>query len=196
VIGYQHIDGQMPEALWKKGGYPMKKSEVLEVSLKVLGMYAFLQGIATLGIPISLRENQIALHANIGFSAAAFLPSVLLFLSGAALLFGARKIRVSSISQESSTESETAMTPQLFQSILFSALGILIVSESVAPLGNVVNALNNYALYHHNSRVFMNSFPYYRLAEGLGRLAFGCWLIVGSKSLRRFRCWLLDSAKE
>ena len=57
-----------------------------------------------------------------------------------------------------------------------------------APLGNIVTALNL-----HDRRVFsQNPVIYYRIADGLLQLIFGCWLIIGSKGLRKFQSWLLE----
>lgn len=173
----------------------MHKSEAIEVGFKVLSMYAFMQGITALGIPISLHESAIALQRLPGrmgaesdtFSAAVFLPSALLFLFGGLLWLNAKRIKVSSPDQESTLENGTGLTPQILQRIIFSALGIFIVVGSVAPLGNIVSALNL-----HDRRVFvLNPVNYYRIAEGLLRLIFGCWLIIGSKGLRKFQSWLL-----
>jgi hypothetical protein len=176
----------------------MKKSEALEVGFKVLSVYAFIQGITGLGIPISLHESQnlaSALASRQGasipstFSVALFLPSVLLFLLGAILWLNAKKTEVGSLAQESDAGSATGLNPQILQSIIFSALGIFIIIESVAPLANVATTLNVYALARHDNRLFMAPFPYFRLIEGLVKLSFGCWLIIGSRSLRRFKSW-------
>jgi len=181
----------------------MKKSEAIEVGFKVLSMYAFSLGISSLGIPISIHESAITirtLQSRMGsvsdtFSVAAFLPSALLFLFGVLFWLNSKKAKDASSAQESPTESITGLTPQMLQSIIFSALGILVVSESAAALGNVISFLSVYISNLHNNRVIMSPFPYYRLVEGLGKLIFGGWLIIGSRGLRKFQNWLLENAK-
>ena len=49
----------------------MKKAEAIEVGFKVVGMYAFMQGITALGLPISLHESAIAMRAALQGRAAA-----------------------------------------------------------------------------------------------------------------------------
>ena len=177
----------------------MKKTEAIEVGFKVLSIYAFMQGIAALAMPISLLETErlTGMASRLGaaapshnYSALAFLPSALLFILGAVLWLNSKQTEVSSIAKESSADV-TGLTPHILQNIIFSALGILIVVESLASFGSVVSALNIYALARHNSHLFMGPFPYYRLAEGLLRLIFGLWLIIGSRGLRKFESWLL-----
>jgi hypothetical protein len=179
-----------------KIGGSMNKNEAIKVGFKVLSMYAFMQGITALGIPISIYEITIPwqrLQGSMGtgsdtFSAAVFLPSALLFLFGGLLWLSAKRIKVSSTDQESTAENGIGLTPQILQRIIFSALGIFIVVGSVAPLGNIVTALNL-----HDRRVFVqNPVIYYRIADGLLQLIFGCWLIIGSKGLRKFQSWLLE----
>ena len=177
----------------------MNKNEALEVGFKFLSIYAFMQGLTVLGIPISLQQSQVALNALASrqgatipssiFSAAAFLPSALLFILGAVLWLSAKRNEVSPTDQESPSESKSGFTPQILQSIIFSALGIWIIMESLTSLANVANALNIYALARHQNRFFMAPFPYFRFFEGLIKLIFGCWLIIGSRSLRRFKSW-------
>lgn len=176
----------------------MKKSEAIEVGFKVLSMYSFMMGITALGIPISIHESQITLRTlqRMGagsdtFSPISYLPAALLLLFGVFLWLKARKSELGMATQELTAESGTGLTPQILQRIIFSALGIFIVVESAAPLGNVVSTLNL-----HDRRVFVvNPIIYYRIVEGLFRLVFGCWLIIGSKGLRKFQSWLLESVK-
>ena len=177
----------------------MKKSEALEVGFKVLSAYAFMQGITALAIPISLLQSQASLSAlasrqgavlpSNSFSFAAFLPSALLFLLGAVCWLNAKRTEVGSPAQESDAGSAAGLNPQILQSIIFSALGIFIVIESLAPLASVASTFNIYALARQNNRLFMAPFPYFRLIEGLIKLLFGCWLIIGSRSLRKFKSW-------
>ena len=174
----------------------MKKNEAIEVGFKVVGMYAFMQGILALGVPISIRETQITLRAfqKMGagsdtFSPIGYLPAALLFVFGLFLWLKAKRIKAGSTGQESIAENGTGLTPQVLQRIVFSALGIFIVVGSAAPLGNLVSVLNL-----HEMRVINPTF-YYRLVEVLGRLILGCWLIIGSKRLRKFQSWLLENLK-
>jgi hypothetical protein len=171
----------------------MNKGEATEVGLKLLSMYAFLEGISALTLPISLRESQIALHSNTTFSPAAFIPSVLLFLFGIILWLNAETSEASALNDKSIEENIGGLTPQILQRIVFSALGILIVIQSIAPLGNVISA---FARYFQDKYVTTSRFPYYRLIEVLVKLIFGSWLIIGSRSLKTFQAWLLSNIKK
>ncbi len=184
----------------------MEKSEALEVGFKVVSLYAFLQGISALSLPISMHENTVAFRAlqdKMGsvsgtFFAAAFLPSASLFSFGILLWLNSKRTKVSSTepAQELLAEHANSLSPQMLQSIIFSALGILIVVESVAPIVNSISALSVFLQNLHDNRVIMSPFPYYRLIEGLVKLFFGCWLIIGSKGLNRFKYWLLTVGRK
>lgn len=174
----------------------MKKAEAVEVGLKVLSLYAFLEGINALAVPISLRESQITIHASTSFPAAAFIPSALLFVFGIILWLNAKRTESSSIVEKSAVENAIGLTPRILQGIVFSALGILIITQSLAPLGNLISAISAIsALYFLDNHAFISRFPYYRLIEAFAKLIFGIWLIIGSRSLRKFQSWLLENVK-
>lgn len=177
----------------------MKKSEATAVGFRVVGLYAFLQAILALSAPISLHVNAITLQrlqgrmgaGNYTFSAVAFVPAVLLFLFGVLLWLTAKRAEAGSLAQEPFTETATGLNPQMLQRIIFSALGILIVVESITPLVNVISILSLPA--RPNSAINLSF--YYRLVEVLVRLILGGWLIIGSRHMQRFQAWLLDSVK-
>ena len=103
----------------------------------------------------------------------------------------ARKARLDSQVEKrlaEATEGEASLTPSMLRRIIFSALGILIVAESISPLASVINAMN----LRDRHLFIVNPSLYYRIAEGLIKLVFGCWLIIGSR-LRKVLSGLLDS---
>ncbi len=149
----------------------MKKSEAIEVGCKILSVYAFMQGITALQIPISMHEQAIT-HVSAAPSSIVFIPAALLFLFSAFLWLSARQMELRSKDQEPSAESASGLTAQVVQGTVFSALGILMLVESVAPLGNLVLLISS----SQQQRVIIPSF-WLRIVEGsingLVRLALG-----------------------
>ena len=172
--------------------------------MKVLSLYAFLQGIAALAVPISLRESQMVfngINRNIAtpgslpstsLVAVTFIPSALLFAFGIILWLNAVSTESGLAQEKSSEENPGGLTPQILQGIVFSALGIWIFSQSISTLANVVSAIS--VLKLESTRSFFSRLPYLRLIQALAQMIFGIWLMVGSKSLTRLRTWLLENA--
>jgi hypothetical protein len=168
----------------------MKKSEAIEVGCKLLSIYAFMHGLTALGLPVSLHVQAISmrttiLRGNTALLGITFVPAVLLFLFSGVLGLSARRIKLGA-EGEPSSESVPGVTPQIIQSIVFSAVGILVLVESIAPLANTVVLVRAYRENYYLDMSF-----YYHTVEGLIKLGIGLWLLLGSKSLLRFKSWLL-----
>ena len=112
----------------------MNKNDALETGSKLLSVYAFVHGWTALQTPIIMRDQAINMRVSTTSSAALFIPAAILFLFSGILWLSARSIEARS----PAAESAPGVTPQLIQSIVFSAIGILILVDSVAPLANMV----------------------------------------------------------
>jgi hypothetical protein len=175
----------------------MNKSEIMKVGYSVLSIYACISGINALIVPISMREQQQTImtlthqysSSPNALSVVVFLPAGLLFLFSAFLWFSARRIELHSMVEAPSQDNESGLTAQGAQSIIFSALGIFLLVDSVSPLANMISFI---ASTHQNG---ISSRFWSQLASlavrGLFTFGLGLWLILGSESLRRFKSWLL-----
>jgi len=164
----------------------MSKNEITEAGCRILSIYACIGGISALNVPISMYQYSSPPSA---WSATAFLPAALLLLVSTFLWFSARRIEHRSKIETPSQESESDLTVYSIQSIIFSALGIYLIVDSIIPVTNLVSLI-----FSANQNGYFPRF-WSQLASlavrGLLTLGIGLWLILGSKSLRRFKLWLL-----
>ncbi len=172
----------------------MKASELGEVSLKVLGIWAFIEGIALFQFPITLLQpfsSMIRDRVSPRLLILALLPSILLFALSGVLWLGS-KVGFLLETQPDSPQGTSHITPEVLQSIAFSVSGIFILLGAMPFFFQFVNdALSRNAA----ARYPTNPMLWYHLIEFAVRLTVGIWLLSGSRSLRRFRGWLLENIK-
>lgn len=175
----------------------MNKNEIMKVACRVLSIYACIGGINALFGPISMREQQKTImtvthqysSSPSALSVIVFLPAGLLFLFSAFLWLGASRIKLHSMIEAPSQDNQSGLTAQGMQGIIFSALGIFLLVDSVSPLVNMVSLI---ATAYQNGILSRFWSQLSNLAvRGLFTFGFGLWLMLGSKSLRRFKSWLL-----
>lgn len=164
----------------------MKKNEIMEVGSRILSIYACICGISALNVPISMYQYP---PPHPALSATVFLPAASLLLVSMFLWFSARRIGLHSKIETPSQESQSDLTAQSVQSIIFSALGIFLIVDSVIPMANLISLISS----ANQNGIFPRFWS--QLASlaviGLFKLGIGLWLILGSKSLRRVKSWLL-----
>ena len=166
----------------------MKKTEIGELSCKILSVYSFIQALGALTLPVAVHQPTMRDHPSMLFSIATFIPATLLFLFSGLLWLSAKQLEAFSDSGQESPESASGITPQILQSIAFSVVGILILVGTLSYLVQIVGQ----SLHGNPLR---DPWFWLRSVETLIRLALGSWLLIGSKGQRKFKLWLLENLR-
>ncbi len=163
----------------------MNKHETMEVACKILSIYAFIVSLSSLQFPLSIRPAFTMLNYSMILlfvpTAGLLLLSVVLWLTANNWLLAGRIAAKSP--QTPLPENASGITPQLIQSIVFSALGILMVVDSIAPLCGLFALSSAIRTINRNVNWTLSFVP---LVQGVVKLGLGLWLLLGSKGLRKF----------
>jgi len=162
----------------------MTSRELGNVALKVLGIYILLLSIQYIPIIVSYSDLQRSQSAN--FITPAFIASQVLVLClyvGFGLWLFVRTESLSTKLFKDSGVSDTRLTPNMFQAVLFSAVGIFILANSVADVGSLVHRA---AVIHQNEQNFSRDFWIHNLESIIAlavKLPLGFYLFFGSEGI-------------
>jgi len=165
----------------------MTKAEIGELSLKVLGIYAFLFSLIAIQYPVSLLHPGLSQTPSGMAMLVSFVPAALLLLFAAFLWLGSKRIRLTSGPEGPSAESASKITPAILQSIAFSVAGIFILIDTLLMMSNLAVELS--------TGLWRSMWFWTHLSIVLIRTALGLWLLLGAAGLRRFRNRMLESVR-
>lgn len=165
----------------------MTKHEVGQLCSRVLSIWTLIAAISGLNYPVSLLE--LSSRSQPGYGAITFvlslIPSILLFVLCAILWFKTEALGTR-VTLSSEIDESAGMSPQILQSIVFSFVGLSLLTSVINNIENIA-VLISYRTAGERARLA------FLIAEVLVKLALGSWLFWGSKSLRRLGAYILNS---
>jgi hypothetical protein len=167
----------------------MNKSEIGELSLKILSICAFILALDALQLPIAWMQTGIQAPNNQTVWILSFVPAVLLFLFSGILWLSAKPIKPNSkVTPDPATNAPT-IAPNILVSMAFSVTGIFVLIGTLNLLPNILNQL--IAKIHGSYRGDLVRFWLGIIVIAM-RVALGSWLLFGGKSLQAVKKRLLQ----
>ncbi len=167
----------------------MTRREVCRLSCRLLGIYAFMNFVAFLNLPLSTYQIGMLNHDSRPVWLAALVIPVCFLLLSFLLWFGGDALSARIASGPDASENKSVLTPEIIQRIAFAVAGILILAGAMSPFGRLIQLVFRPAPAPRPPIDEWNLVV--SSAEVLLRLALGAWLLLGSERLSR----LLQKAK-
>jgi hypothetical protein len=167
----------------------MNKSEIGELSLKILGICAFTGALNALQLPISWFQASTQIADNRAAWILSFVPAAALLLFSGILWLGAGRLNSSSKAAAAGPATHTsAITPDFLLNTAFSITGIFVLIGTLNLLPNYLNQLIAGMQGYQGDLM--------RLWLGIAviaiRLALGFWLLFGARSMQPLKARLLQ----
>ena len=167
----------------------MNKSEIGELSLKILSICAFIGALNALHLPIAWLQTGTQVTDNQMVWILSFIPSVLLFLFSGILWLSTKTPKADSQATADSPTNTSTITPDILLSMAFSVTGIFVLIGTLNLLPNFLSQL--IARIQGSYRGDMIRF-WLGIAIIVIRLALGCWLLFGTKGMQILKTRLLQ----
>jgi len=164
----------------------MKKEEIAFIGCRLLGLFYLvnaLYAVTTFSLFfVSWKTHQVELtFPETSMIYYQLVPFVFYVLAGCLLWFGAAKIVNHLLPGTSIDNGLSSMTALQVQSVIFSAIGILVLSLTVPEVGSMLFQITQWDNFSHISQMPVE---FKAQAFGLiGKLVVGVFLLFGSKGL-------------
>jgi len=156
----------------------MTKKEIVSLSLKLAGIYCLIMSISYLSFAI-MNVVSAWMKGSL-YMLISIIPSVLLLLFGAYLIFSS-KLPSKMASSMIEEEKTTSFTFQDIQVLAFSIIGVWLLSSAIP---NFIQAIVRIIMYSTSQRsVSVYLIP--QIVAAVLKLALGIYLFSGSKGLAK-----------